>query len=240
MKTEIPDDSISSNPNAELLPIGQRGIAVIRGDKFVTEWVRETQKLCHDDWLAEQMRRYIKPGDVALDIGANIGQSTYPMLAAGAFVYAFEIDPDCCACILHNCAGGTMELRGGVAVGDDPNAFVGYTRDANNVGASHVQAGTQYPVLTIDELDFQKIAFIKIDVEGSEVSVLRGAVKTISRTKPTMFIEVNRGALERLGESEDSLWALLDSMGYSVEVAQDNCQRGDAQYDVVARPKLSS
>jgi hypothetical protein len=54
-----------------------------------------------------------------------------------------------------------------------------------------------------------------------------------------MFIEVNRGALERLGESEDSLWAQLESMGYDVAVAQDNCERGDAQYDVIARPKLS-
>ena len=57
---------------------------------------------------------------------------------------------------------------------------------------------------------------MKIDVEGSELRVLRGAEQTVATLRPTLLMELNRVALERAGASVDSVLDLLDRYRYTV------------------------
>ena len=70
-----------------------------------------------------------------------------------------------------------------------PMNFGGLSLDSNN-GASGNNT-YQIDVSTIDELDVKQIDIIKIDVEGMERQVLDGAIKTISRDRPTIVCECN-------------------------------------------------
>ena len=55
---------------------------------------------------------------------------------------------------------------------------------------------------------------IKVDVEGAELAVLRGARNTLRRDRPTLFLSVHPAELSLLGESVDSLMREIDDLGY--------------------------
>jgi hypothetical protein len=66
------------------------------------------------------------------------------------------------------------------------------------------------PVMTIDGLCLPRCDFIKIDVEGMERAVLAGAVATIARCKPFLYVENDRA--DRSAE----LIRFLDRLGYAM------------------------
>jgi len=57
---------------------------------------------------------------------------------------------------------------------------------------------------------------IKIDVEGAEINVLRGAQETLKKFKPLIFLSVHPNQLTQLGESEETLVEVIHSCGYSI------------------------
>jgi hypothetical protein len=64
----------------------------------------------------------------------------------------------------------------------------------NNYGGINLRAGgagERVPVVTIDSLELPACALIKVDVEGMELDVLRGATQTIKRHRPRLFVENN-------------------------------------------------
>jgi hypothetical protein len=78
---------------------------------------------------------------------------------------------------------------------------------------------------TIDDFVAQrqigKLDFVKIDVEGWELHVLRGGYKTLRRFHPVLYLEVSDTWLEAAGETPDSLWRLLNGLGYSAYTTPD-------------------
>jgi hypothetical protein len=104
------------------------------------------------------------------------------------------------------------------------------------MGASHLSAQGTIPLRRLDdllELEYG-LSFVKIDAEGYEAAVLRGATESIKRCRPIMYIEVNAGALARQGYSESELLDLISSLGYTI--AEVGGKRGDPQYDVFCYP----
>jgi FkbM family methyltransferase len=69
---------------------------------------------------------------------------------------------------------------------------------------------------TIDSFNLERLNFIKIDIQGSEVKALMGAKKTISKFKPYMFIEIERQHLLAMNTSAKELIELILSLGYSL------------------------
>jgi FkbM family methyltransferase len=97
-----------------------------------------------------------------------------------------QIEP----CALSDQAG-EVELRVPIA----PRVqYVGYgTIEAANPladAASDAIASYSVPLRTLDSYEFEDVGFIKIDVEGHELSVVRGGVGTITRSRPNMLIEI--------------------------------------------------
>ena len=59
-------------------------------------------------------------------------------------------------------------------------------------------------------------AFVKIDVEGGELGVLRGAVETLSRARPVVAFEHGPGAADRYGTTPADIHALLTEVGLRI------------------------
>lgn len=74
------------------------------------------------------------------------------------------------------------------------------------------------PVITLDEFrehhQIKHISFIKIDVEGHEFEVLKGATKIIQDCKPAFMIEINSGFLKRSGSSAAEIFSFFQERGY--------------------------
>lgn len=80
-----------------------------------------------------------------------------------------------------------------------------YSSDPDDIALSTLVEGNDIEVKTLDSLGINKVALIKIDVEGMEKKVLRGAKKTIETWKPVLFVEIMKeedilGIMEELPE----------------------------------------
>ena len=139
-------------------------------------------------------------GAVFIDAGANIGVFSRFALAQGAGrVVSFEPSPATAECLRRNLA---KEIASGQAtvleqgLWDSTTRLSFNTSNRENPGGHSIQeqggGDVSVPVVSIDELwpslGLDRLDFIKMDIEGSEVRALRGARETISRFRPQLCI----------------------------------------------------
>jgi len=71
-------------------------------------------------------------------------------------------------------------------------------------------------MVTLDNVIDEPVKLIKIDVEGCEFKVIKGALKLIKKYKPLIIIEANDFALEQMGTSTDEIFSFMSEIGYDV------------------------
>jgi FkbM family methyltransferase len=157
----------------------------------------------------------------ALDVGANLGVYTYFASKYASQVYAFEPVPEIAAQLRHSAPGNVTVLP--LAASDKAGIFTLYVPRKGRVAVSTratleatanpgfeadpIEIQTQM----IDDLGFENVGFMKIDVEGHEQAVLRGARNLIASSRPTVLIESE----ERHGKGVVSATkAFFDELGY--------------------------
>ncbi len=143
---------------------------------------------------------------VVLDIGSNIGTWTYILVDNFNYVHCFEpikINRDCW---VKNLEGYDNTVLYDVALGDEneqvkmfvPNVCTAWSYIAgpkNHATDKPTEINKDVTVVenvTVERLDnynFENIDFIKIDVEGYELNVLKGAKETILKNKPYIILE---------------------------------------------------
>ena len=148
--------------------------------------------------------RFLRPGDVAVDVGAHIGYfATVFANAVGAegAVYAFEPDPDNFVILERNKAlnrFGQMSCQP-LAVSDRAATMPLYRSLSNMWGSSLHSKSMHSTHVTVEaapldqllEVEQGPIRLIKIDVEGAELDVLRGMTELLARhaTPPAIIME---------------------------------------------------
>lgn len=177
----------------------------------------------------------LKPGDVFVDVGAHVGWfATLAALRVGpaGHVIACEPYPPNAARLRRNLAEnacGNVEVVSD-ALGDSGGTLRLAGGDSGSVTAvDWGQSGhVSVPMSTLDAVaaGMGEIALLKMDVEGWEPHVLRGASNTLARTN-TVLIEINRPALARGGSSPEDVVALLRMSGFTrfVAVAERGLRR---------------
>jgi FkbM family methyltransferase len=163
----------------------------------------------------------LDPARDAVDIGANKGVWTLHLSRYARHVHAFEPNPKVyrwlkryankpnvtASNLALSDASGTAELR-------VPKYARGYSNQHGSLSADNASAsfGTvAVKTETLDELHLEDVGFIKIDVEGHELSVLRGARATLSRCHPTLVVELEERHTKRRIED---LIAEVEAYGY--------------------------
>jgi FkbM family methyltransferase len=142
----------------------------------------------------------LEAGDRAIDVGANVGVYTYAFARAGATVEAFEPQRDC-ALVLNQFAARSSGVRvHQVALGAAAERAElhipledGRSRRGEASLTSSGPGSTEVvEIRPLDSFDFSGVALIKIDVEGSEASVIEGARETIARHRPLLLVEIEQ------------------------------------------------
>ena len=162
-------------------------------------------------WLVWEMRVQriyesgevaIRPGDTVINCGAHVGVfSTYALRRGAGRVIAIEPDPGNVACLEANLAeeitaGRVSVVRAGVWDKNTHPTFFHFdenpAQDSFLRKSANARRLKQVQVFPLDEiveqLELERVDFIKMDIEGSERRALRGAGRTIARFKPRMAI----------------------------------------------------
>jgi FkbM family methyltransferase len=177
-------------------------------------------------------RRSVTPGSVALDVGANVG--AYAVLfgqwvGPSGHVYAFEPSPGPLRGLERhislNALGSVVEAVG-AAVADHDGAgeliVAGTAGESRLAGTSERSVTVTVPIVTIDGFCAREgiqPALIKIDVEGAELAVLRGAHETIRRGGDALavFVELHPSIWTLTGITRGDFDAELDRQGLKVD-----------------------
>jgi len=178
----------------------------------------------------EHFKKLIKPGDIVIDVGANIGY--YTLMAAArvgkrGHVYAFEPASHTFKILQKNIQinGFTNVSLYNLAISNEEGYVELYLSDSINTGATSITVPELFSgkvekvrCITIDNFlnkeNIKKVDLIKIDVEGAEPKVLRGMNKLLSEQNPKILIEINEERLRSAGHSKDYIYEFLASKGY--------------------------
>jgi len=154
-------------------------------------------------WEPETLhiRRFARPG-CAVDVGANMGLWSYAMARAGVFSKIVALEPN--IALTHDLQGARIpevEVRDVAAsdVAGQRDLKIPVHRQMVLSGwaslESNIDVATdEFQVLPvklvrIDDLDLSDVSFVKMDVEGHELSALQGATRTIGNGRPACLIE---------------------------------------------------
>jgi FkbM family methyltransferase len=157
-------------------------------------------------------REWVTRFGVAIDVGAHVGLWTRVMAKDFDHVLAFEPIPEHIECFRLNVTSPNVTLYD-VAIGDR-NQRVRFTRERENSGHTRVAGAGDIPMSRLDDLDVPNVDFMKIDTEGYEIFVLRGAIETIRRCRPTIIVEQKADMAEDYGETRRAAVQLLVNEGY--------------------------
>jgi FkbM family methyltransferase len=152
---------------------------------------------------------------MAIDIGANVGLWTRVMSRCFRLVTCFEPNPECHEAFEQNMKdiGATNVQLQPVALGE-VEGTVHLNNNLRSTGFSHIDtSGLEVQVHTLDSYDFYAVDFIKIDVEGYEYNVVRGAEQTIRKFKPVMILEQKPKNADRYGVAQTQAAKLLTKWG---------------------------
>lgn len=193
----------------------------------------------------------IREGDRVADVGTYIGLYTIAFgkrVGQNGCVFAFEPDPDSRRWL--ECHIELNDLHNVVqvfpnAVGDHVGqiSFVRGRKSESHVTAASENDVFSVPLTTLDSAFYDtRLDVLKVDVEGFEEFVVRGAQKLLrdpDRAPRVIFIEVHPFAWSQFGVTSDSLLNCLHGCGYSVFDLNDNPITTISEYgEVIARSRV--
>lgn len=166
---------------------------------------------------------YCRRRRVALDVGANIGLWSWLIARDFEQLHAFEPVPAYAACWRENVKGMRVHLHQ-LALGEKADTANMICMTPGSCGDTTIQVGQagevvgeQVEIRTLDSYRFNEVDLIKCDNEGYEVFVMRGAVQTIQRCRPTIIVEQKPGHGKTFGLPDDAAVRFLETLGMQVQ-----------------------
>lgn len=192
---------------------------VLRGDTALTKAALEVTGTINWGLGIEHDPLFlaIKPGDVFIDVGAFIGDTSRAAEKLGAEVWAFEPYPDAFEALLKNCPRAHC-FNAPVGDGRPMMATGQYGENNGNMGTRMVTFDGP-PSLRIDDLRIPRVSLVKIDCEGCEPAALDGMAQTLKLHRPPILIEVYDTMLKKQGFVREDVLRRLRDLGYRLEVS---------------------
>lgn len=174
------------------------------------------------------LSHYLSPGDDVIEVGAHVGAHSLPLAKAisPGTLFAFEPQPLLFGLLsanlnrnritnvrLHNmgCGENLATITAPTPDYGRPANFGAFSLTGRLDGIADVNQHAEFSLVSIDRCyDLNRLKLIKIDAEGMELEVLKGAENTIRLFKPILFVENERPA------QSEALLRWLTAAGYDL------------------------
>jgi FkbM family methyltransferase len=234
---------------------GFRGVPIqiagrtYRFDESLRRWSFDGEPEVRDAVVA-----HLDEGDTAIDIGANFGMHTLLMadrIGPSGRLLAFEPIPENLRLLKRNLAlnkFGDRVTVAQMALSDQPVETIQMVVNSHSLEPSaslqtETTQGRESVVVKNISLDraaagisADRNCFVKLDVEGAELSVLRSGQNFLRRVKPRLLIEVHDYALPQFGDSTEAVYDFLRAFGYSINRISDMSNPNGGYHHIMAFP----
>jgi len=187
-----------------------------------------------EDWSWDYLQ--VKEGDVFVDVGAHVGRYTLPFARAvgeRGLVIAVEPNIENYNCLKENIRRNNLcnIVTANVAAWSENRKLKFYPGESSERGSIKSKVRNEYIEVNGRSLDSlleevnggRRVNWIKIDVEGAELEVLKGVNKTLQRNSPKLLVEVSE---ENRNEFEHS----MDTLNYKYYTIPDSDRLGTSIY----------
>jgi FkbM family methyltransferase len=204
--------------------------AQIDGVSFELDLTQALHRAVYLDLFSLELRRVVapllRPGDLFVDVGANFGFWALPAAHRGCRVIAVEPVPTTRALLAANAARNGLTDRVqiiAVAVSDSAGSLsVAVPAGESGQASVHPDTNAELEHFTVEATTLdalvgrQPVRFLKIDVEGHEPAVLRGAARVLrSGQIDFVLVELASAVMDRSGASAAALIDVLEGHGYT-------------------------
>jgi FkbM family methyltransferase len=209
-------------PEAIELDTGIGTLWFDRADEHLTPWIRS-----QGIWEADVMKllaRFVQPGSLFVDVGANVGYHAVFAAQLGAHVIAVEPVPWTLELLRANVwrHGADVEIVE-AAASDGPGTVRIALDPAHRSGAQIGADGLEVRAASLDELVPEgAVDVLKVDVEGAEPLVLRGAAAILDRSPVLLAVVEFRDELHVGGETPEEVLAFYESLGFELCLLRRN------------------
>lgn len=156
-----------------------------------------------DQEIVDTAKKYIKRGTSVLDVGANFGQMTVlfsKFTGENGKVYSFDADDfvfeileknvKANNCLNVHCQFGAVYNQSGKELIFPEQDFVRFQTYGSYGIDFNAKTGRKVKTITIDDLNIEEsISFMKVDVQGSDLFAMQGAIKTINKNRMPILFE---------------------------------------------------
>jgi FkbM family methyltransferase len=208
-------------------------------------WARRaflTAYSVYKSWIeagpVDRLKDFVPPGSTVVDVGANVGFFTLKFarwVGQQGLVIAIEPDLENLETLTAKIAAAGIEdqVRLHQAAAMEQAGSACLQRNELHPGDHRITFAAQgilVPAVTIDDLAAEagarSVSLVKIDVQGAEILVLKGANRTLKQMRPALFVEVDDRNLADFGSSAEALVAHLEQARYEMhELASDGPPR---------------
>ena len=211
---------------------GQRACSVF-GCRMTLDLAEYNQRRayfgCHEEAEIRMLQKWLRPGMVVVDVGANLGYHTALFASAvgkDGLVLSVEPTPPVFARLkamvdenhlsqVRNLNAGLSDKTGSLQL----NVLSSATNFSATAAALSEGEAFEVPTRTLDdvldEAGIQSVDLLKLDAMGHEPFILRGARRSLSQRRiKAVFCEFYWWWLQEQGESVESLWRLLIDAGF--------------------------
>lgn len=214
---------------------------ILKYDKGISQHLYN-KNIIWESHILELIYKYIKPNTEIIDIGANIGTHSVGIinyfkshLSMNTTLIAFEPQKIMYDLLCHNVKQSNPNINTKLYnVGlSDKNCIIynivpdykntdnpgGYGLEFNDTPTNNPRE-EKIAIQTLDSLNLSNVSFIKIDVEGHENQVIKGAEQTIKQSKPVMIVEILGGIPYDNANTEQKEYILntikyIERLGYT-------------------------
>lgn len=196
--------------------------------------------------LGDLIKKVVKPGDVFVDIGANIGY--FSLLSANyqptAKIISIEPAKTVYEKLKENISVNNFKniIAINSAVGEISEEKELFISGSDNLGMSSFMQPENYsgkkekvPVIKLDDwfktCELTKIDLVKLDVEGSELAALKGMKDILENYQPLIIVEINPGTLSLFGLEPTDIFTFLYQLNYKGFLISESNQLLNINYN---------
>lgn len=179
-------------------------------------------QITHRTTILNHIKKHIKELNNAIDVGSHVGFWSKDFTELFKHVYAFEPMNEVRECFIKNIVKDNYTLHPYGLGCVEKKVKIQY--DPNESGNTFVtpSGNREIEIYPLDRFEFNKIDYIKIDAEGYEIEVCKGATILIKKDKPFIHIEKKKKVMIKTGLTEDTIHNFFESIDYKQVLSVKN------------------